>query len=346
MISGGRKKDRLWLNDTTLWSGYPKDQDNPESLKHIGKVRELIFAGRNKEAQNLAEQYLTGGYSESYLPLGQMTISLTGMGGNYSRELDIKRAIHTIKTDSAVRTAFISYPDKVAVYRIENTEKFNVKISLFSQMSYTASSNGGGLEMSGEAPDYVVPNYLRTEKKPIRYNEGRGMCWAVRAEVVTDGNVSYSGTKMAVNGAKTLTIYMVTATGFKAYNEMPATDSSYALDKCRSALKALEKNYDGILKRHIEDYSALYNKQSVNLNEESELPTDKLLKKTKKSGKASLALINLLYNYGKYLTIAGSRKGGQALNLQGLWNKSMRPPWSSNYTVNIILINKISPRDS
>ena len=93
MIYGGRRKEKIAFNDVTLWSGYPKDYDNPESLQSLKAVRSLVFSGKYREATVLAEEKLTGGYSESFLPLGNLEIKLTGGLGQYSRALDLNQAI-------------------------------------------------------------------------------------------------------------------------------------------------------------------------------------------------------------------------------------------------------------
>ncbi|MBQ6932311.1 MAG: glycoside hydrolase N-terminal domain-containing protein, partial [Clostridia bacterium] len=68
MVWGGRRKETLCFNDVTLWSGFPKNQDNPESLENLERVRQLIFAGKPDEAHDIVESKLCGGYSEAYTP--------------------------------------------------------------------------------------------------------------------------------------------------------------------------------------------------------------------------------------------------------------------------------------
>src|SRR5690606_33636360 len=63
-------------------------------------------------------------------------------------------------------------------------------------------------------------------------------------------------------------------------------------------------------------------------------PTDMRLRNMKSGGDDPL-LETLLFQYGRYLMIAGSRPGTQPLHLQGIWNELLRAPWSSNYTINI-----------
>lgn len=334
MLFGGKKSERLCFNDTTFWSGYPKDYNSAESAENLEQVRKLIFNDEPKAAQNIIENKLCGFYSESYLPIGEIRLRLhkTSRKG-YSRSLRLDDAIFSVDTARTKRECFVSYPDKIAVYRISSKTPFSITISAKSNLKYNII-NDGALNLTGNAPDYVAPNYLLKERNPIKYNEGRGMAFALRAEAETDGEKISKGKKLVIKNATEIIIRFATATGFKSYNEMPDTDREKAVDKCKGLLQAATKNYDELKNRHIEDFKRLYNRETFSLCENADLPTDKLLSAAKK-GNYTAALTELLYNFGKYLIISGSRIGGQAMNLQGIWNNDKRPPWSSNYTTNI-----------
>ncbi len=334
MVYGGATTETIAVNDATLWSGYPKDQDNPESLEYLDKVRKLIFDGKNAEADTLAEKKLIGHYSESYLPLGRIKINFNKVGrGDYGRQLDLTTAVHTVENKFIKRDAFVSYPDKVGVYHIEAKSPIDFTIRLDSKLKSQVVVDDT-INLVGQAPDYVAPNYLMTEKKPIRYDEGKGMAFAMRVVVKTDGQSYTKNDRLFVKKAKQATIYVVTNTGFIGFDKMPITDTNYCLKNCKKQFKNRVWDYDKIKNSHIADYQKLYNRQAVNFSTGSDLPTDRLVKNAKK-GFVDTALAELFYNFGKYMTIAGSREGGQALNLQGIWNNSTRPPWSSNYTTNI-----------
>lgn len=160
------------------------------------------------------------------------------------------------------------------------------------------------------------------------------MAFCLCAQVYTDGYTENKGNFLKITNATELTICFATATGFNGFNKMPCTDTSAVVNKCKAHLRSIEKNYDELKKRHIEDFSRLYNQQNISFGSDTDIPTDELIQSVK-NGKDEKSLCELLYNYGKYMIISGSRKGGQPLNLQGIWNHSVRPPWSSNYTVNI-----------
>ncbi len=333
MVYGGKKKETLCFNDGTLWSGYPKNYNNSDSLKYLDKVRELIINGRNAEADKLAQEKLCGFYSETFLPLGSANIKINGVKGNdYKRILDLSTAVHTVEYADITREAFASNPDNIACYHIKSEKLFSAVISLKSKLHHSVKTDNC-LCLTGNAPDYVAPNYLRTKLFPIKYNEHKGMAFALCCNVDTDGKVVYTAKRMKIKNATYATLYFATATGFKAFNQIPDTSRENVLNVCREKLN-LHKSYEQIKADHIADFASLYNKSSISFSDENRLSTDMLIEQAK-NGEVSPALAELFYNYGKYMTISASRNGGQAMNLQGIWNNSVRPPWSSNYTVNI-----------
>ncbi|MGN0542944.1 MAG: glycosyl hydrolase family 95 catalytic domain-containing protein [Acutalibacteraceae bacterium] len=335
MIFGSLKKERLCFNDGTLWSGYPKNYDSPASLENLEKVRELIFAGKNSEADALCQEKLTGFYSEAFMPLGDVLLKFKNTDNSgFLRSLDLSTGLHTVKANGCVSEAFSSYPDRVSVYRITAKKPFSVKIKAKSKLKYNTETEENSLFLLGNAPDYAAPNYLIKERYPIRYNEKKGMAFCLQAQVQTDGKIKCGKSSVRVKNATELTLYFATATGFNGFDKMPETSRKAVKQKCIAELNAANKDFETLKSRHIKDYSALFNAQSISFNSDKDITADELLKSVKDGGDEK-ALCELLYNYGKYMIITGSRKGGQPLNLQGIWNNSVRPPWSSNYTVNI-----------
>lgn len=335
MIYGSLKKERLCFNDGTLWSGYPKDYNSKESLDNLENVRKLIFEGKNAEADALCEEKMTGFYSEAFMPLGEISLKFRGIDkACYSRSLDLSNAVHTVKSKGCAAEAFSSYPDKISVYRIKTNKPFSVKIKAKSKLKYEVGTEKNNLFLLGNAPDYAAPNYLRTELHPIRYNEKKGMAFCLQTQVQTNGEICYKSNYIKVKNATGLTLYFATATGFNGFDKMPETSRDTVKQKCKALLSSVSKDYDILKTNHIDDYSSLYNNQRISFNCDNDITADALLKSVK-NGDDEKALTELLYNYGKYMIISGSRNGGQALNLQGIWNNSVRPPWSSNYTVNI-----------
>ena len=335
MVYGSSKKERLCFNDGELWSGYPKNYNAADSFDNLEKVRKLIFEGRNSEADALCEDKLKGFYSETFLPLGDVLFDFSKTDRNIiARSLDLSTGIHTVKSNGFKSEIFSSNPDRVTVYRIKADKRFSVKMKAKSKLHHSVRTDGGCLMLYGNAPDYAAPNYLRTELFPIKYNEKKGMAFCLCAQIFTDGMLISRKHSLKIAGASEVTVYFATATGFNGFDKMPCTDTNAVIKKCRLHLNRVEKSYDVLKQRHMNDFSRLYTQQSISFHKDEDIPTDELLNAVKK-GADEKAFCELLYNYGKYMIISGSRKGGQPLNLQGIWNHAVRPPWSSNYTVNI-----------
>ena len=333
MIYGGRKSERLCFNDGTLWSGYPRDYNSEKSLPALERARELIFSGKNAGADALVQKEMQGFYSETFLPLGEVRINIGGSGGTYSRELDLMTAVHKVTCGDVVREAFASNPAGLVAYKINSKSPITVTLRMKSALHSGVSSHGGALYLTGNAPDHVTPNYVRQDIFPVKYKENRGMAFALGVTARTDGKVKISGEKMIVSSAREITFYFATATGFRGYDKMPDTDTHIVRAACKAKLSWCA-DFEKMKSEHIRDFSSLYNRQSISLGSESDENTDELLKNAKDGGDIR-ALCELFYNFGKYMTISASRQGGQPMNLQGIWNASVRPPWSSNYTVNI-----------
>lgn len=338
MVFGGKRRETLCLNEGTLWSGYPKDYNSEKSAKALGRARELIFQGKNSEADALCEQEMCGDYSEAFMPLGNVYLRLHGVPSRgYKRELALEKGLCTVQTAGVRREAFCSNPDRVAVYHITADKPFSLTVTADSKLHFSCGSEDGALVLTGTAPDYAAPNYLRTKRHPIRYDANKGMAFCLRTEVETDGAVSCKRGKLNVRRAKTVTLLFAAATGFLGFDKMPDTSRENAAAACKAHLADIPRDYKTLLARHTADFGALYTGARVSLGTENTYPTDELLAAVRKGENAAdfTALCELFYNFGKYLTISASRKGGQAMNLQGIWNESVRPPWSSNYTVNI-----------
>ena len=193
-------------------------------------------------------------------------------------------------------------------------------------------SADGVFLLCGRAPDVALPNYLRKEMFPIRYNEGKAMAFALAVVAQSDGKVCYKRNGIKVKNASFVHFYFVTHTGFKDYKSMPESDIYVVANECAAIVKNKELDYNKIYNRHISDFSTIMLREQVQVADIDE-SAEKIYARAK-SNKADAKAVQLLYDYGKYLMLSGSRSS-QPLNLQGQWNDSRRPPWSSNLTVNI-----------
>lgn len=347
MIYGCPQVERISINHDELWSGYPKTYQHMCSNKRFLKARELAMRGNLIDAQNILETDFQGLNSESYLTFGDIILDChKGMVRNLERTLDLETAIHTVTYFKSnikyTRESFISYPDNVFVTRLSSTANNSVSftLSVNSPLKNTIYSENETLILDGICPSH---SYRNLENKKLNLNEyedepeKKGISFRGAIKVKTDGTIAYSQDKIIVTNANAAIIYFTCETSFNGFNKHPFLEGKEYKNACLKTLEnAYSKKYDEIKSNHISDYKKYYDRVELNLGDEPKknLPTDKRLADFTGSH-YDPGLYALLFNYGRYLTIAASREGSQAMNLQGIWNNSMTPPWSSNYTVNI-----------
>ncbi|MDR3262876.1 MAG: glycoside hydrolase family 95 protein [Clostridiales bacterium] len=361
MPDGGVFREKIYLNDDTLWSGYPKDADrqNPSAGKSLDKVRTLILKGHRLIAETLLKTTSLGDNPEAYMPFGTVFIDYKTEGqiGDYVRELDIKTALHTSKFNlggnAVEKRAFCSFPDKAGVMNIRSVRKLSFVISFNTPLSYETQTDTDTLYISGHAPDTINQLSLALGQAPAF--EGKGMAFAGGIKVVTDGKINDEGGALSIADATDTLLVFYTATGFVSYDVMPVTDAKVVRQRVKDFFNR-RFDFDYMFDRHKNDYSALFNRISLKLKKNrkdgevqnpecgsygydtdngSETPSDELLAAVKRGAEPSAALVELYYNYGRYLLISSSREGSEPATLQGIWNKEIKPPWASAYTVNI-----------
>jgi alpha-L-fucosidase 2 len=343
MVFGGVKQERLQLNEDTFWSGGPKAWNNPHALKVLPQVRELVFAGKYQEADQLCRQ-MHGPFNESYQPLGDLRLNFDGVGeaDEYGRELDLDRAVATVRYRAGraffTREAFASFPDQVIVIRLtcDTPRQISFTATLDSlQHHRTHVISADTIVMTGRAPSYVEPSYIKSDD-PVRHGE-EGMTFNVRLRVIVDGGtVSSADGSLRVTGANAVTLLLSADTSFNGHLKSPAREGKDpSIEATRNLDAAAAKPFDELLRRHVADHQALFRRVSLDLGPATtaNLPTDERLRQFHQTNDPQLAA--LLFQFGRYLMISSSRPGTQPANLQGIWNDLMRPPWSSNYTLNI-----------
>ena len=346
MVYGGISEERLSLNDDTFWSGEPKDWNTPGAKEVLPKIKEALEKGDHKLADQLAMK-MQGPYNQSYQPLEDISINFkhTGKASNYTRNLDLNNALANVsyKIDDIFykRTYFSSFPDQVLVIRLESnktgTLNFGVKVSGKHQTS-TTIVKGNLLEAKGKAPMHVDPSYLDTPN-PVVYAEspeGKGTNYTSYVKVVNeDGELTQMNNTLHIKNATKATIYITARTSYNGFDKSPSDQGVDSQEMALNDLKKLEnKTYNSLLKSHITDYKQLFDRVDFELDGKiKEQPVKNLFEEFKNKNNHEIAV--LAFQMGRYMAIAGSRPGSQALNLQGIWNEAIRPPWSSNYTVNI-----------
>lgn len=356
MVFGGVNEELIQLNESTLWSGGSlKKNVNPDAHQYLSVIREALLEKEDYSKANELTKKMQGLYTESYLPLADLMIKhrfTSGTPSGYYRDLDISKAISTTRFSldgvTYVREGFISAPANVFVVRLSanKSKQLNLDISTRSQLRIQKQPlNNTELVVNGKAPAKVDPSYYNPKgRQPIIYEDTQG-CNGMRFQyrikaVAKDGTVKTDTAGIHIDKASEVVLYIVAATSFNGYDKCPDKDGKDEKQLAASFLtKALSQPYTTLLKQHQSEYQSYFNrcqltiKDTLNANT-SPVPTDEQLKQYT-DGRYNPALEVLYFQYGRYLLISSSRPGGPPANLQGIWNKELRAPWSSNYTINI-----------
>lgn len=345
-VFGGVSDDQIYLNDATLWSGEPVDpRNNPQAHTHLPAIREALKNQDYALADSL-NRHLQGAFSESYAPLGTLHLRFPDPGEivAYRRELDISRAVSKTTYEAGgvrfERAYFVSHPDQVFAIRLTSSAKkaLNCSIGFESLLRFNLVPGADYLEATGYAPYHAEPNYRGDMADAVLFDPARGTRFTAMVRILkSDGTVTLTDRTIDLAGCSEVLILVAAATSFNGFDKNPATEG---LDNRALALARLEnasgKPYGQLLRRHEEDYQALFKRVSLELgaSDAPDLTTDKRLQRYSE-GQEDKGLEALYFQYGRYLLISSSRTRGVPANLQGIWNPYLRPPWSSNYTLNI-----------
>ncbi len=278
---------------------------------------------------------------------------------NYERELDLANAVCRVRYEAEgvgfTREIFASHPDEVIVLRLAANRPgtLSFRVRLASPHPVEIRAEGSQLTMRGQLPGFVLRRPLEwveergdTWKYPQCWDkegrrlpgaaqvlyDGRGMFFDARLHVqTTSGKISAGNDGLDIRGANEVLIRYTAASSFNGFDKDPVREGADADGKAASLLRnALGKGYAELLARHTADHRALFDRVQLDLGPANPAaPTDARLAQPDPS------LAALYFHFGRYLVIAGSRPGGQPLNLQGIWNEEIIPPWACQYTLNI-----------
>src|SRR6187200_2711306 len=331
MIYGNVDKETIQLNESTVWSGSPNRNDNPLALDSLAIIRQLIFDGKQKEAERIANRVIITkkSHGQMFQPVGSLQLAFNGHDNytNYYRELDIEKAVtkisYTVDNVTYTREALASFPDRVIVMRLTASKpgsiSFIASFSTFQPNALIKTTPAKELTITGTTMDHEGVKGL------VRFN---GIV-RVKSE---NGILTSNDTSLTIKNANAVTIYISIATNFKNYNDISADENKRAADYLN---KAYPKSFAAILPGHIAAYQKYFNRVKLDLGSTAaaDLPTDERLKNFNSTNDPQL--VTIYYQYGRYLLISSSQPGGQPANLQGIWNNKINPPWDSKYTINI-----------
>ncbi len=330
MVFGVPSQEHLQLNEETLWSGQPNRNDNPDALAALPEIRRLIFEGRYKEAQDLVGGNVIARKSHgmAFQTVGDLYLDFPGHDEytSYYRDLDISEAValtrYVVGGVEYTREAFASLPEKVIVLRLTASEKGKISFSarLDSPQKHSVSVEDGDMFMRGRSSD-------------LEGVEGK-VDFTVRVKIEADGGevVENEDGTLAVAGADEAVVYVSMGTNFVNYRDLSGCADAVAAEWLEAAL---ENDYDELKDGHVAAYREYFDRVDLDLGttEAAALTTDVRIRDFANGNDPQLA--ELYFQFGRYLLISSSQPGGQAANLQGVWNAHMMPPWDSKYTTNI-----------
>ena len=324
MIFGGPSTERLQLNEESVWTGSPRWDANPDALKNLPRVRRLLFEGKYAEAEKLAQNGIMGNFkrdnASSYQTLGDLTLRFSHPGAvsNYRRELDISEAVAAVTYTSGKinfrREVFSSAPDQSLVMRITADKP--------GAVTFTARLSRPGNKALIKADGNLISMSEHT-------GNGNGVKLEARLKILSEsGTLSSGGDSIRIEKANSVVILLTAATDY------------FAPDPASLALERLEKvsarPFADIKNDHVADYKSYFNRLSIDLglSDGNYFTTDARIA-AMQNGYHDTDLIELYYQFGRYLLISSSRPGGLPANPQGIWADGLNPPWSADYHINI-----------
>ncbi|KOS06113.1 alpha-L-fucosidase [Flavobacterium akiainvivens] len=352
MVFGRVNEELIQLNEATLWSGGPVSKNvNPDAFNNLAPTRQALTEGDYEKAYELTKK-MQGLYSESYMPLGDLKIKQdfgNAQPTAYYRGLNIQDAVatttFTVNGVEYKREVFASAPGECIIIRLtaSKTKSLSLTVSAASQLNNIISAGHGLIMLKGKAPAHADPSYISYNKEPIIYTDTTG-CRGMRFELIVkqqvkDGTAYTKNNEIVIKDATEVLLFVSAATSFNGFDKCP---DSQGKDEHKLTLEHLKKSegkkYEKLLKDHLADFHGFFNRVSLTLNDtekdKSALPTDVRLEQYTAGGKDA-NLEALFFQYGRYLLISASRTKDAPANLQGIWSKELRAPWSSNYTTNI-----------
>ncbi len=339
MFYGKTRKERIQVNEETIWYGGWVDRLNPDARENLPKLRELIRQGRISEAEHLIHlAFVSGPDGErGYQTLGDIELNFLHDPEQeectaYRRELDLDRAVCRVQYENAEqesfeRTCFISRPADCMVLHLRAPKgKVSVE-AMLNRAKY--------FDRTGKVNDHTIYLSGNLGKNASEF----AMCLSAKAK---GGRVYTMGHMLVVEDADEAVLYFAANSTFRYADDDVAAWEPRVQDVLAEKItekleRAMAQEYETLLAEHEKDYRNFYDRVSLTLPEKEEntvLPTDERLQKVIDGG-ADEGLAKLLFDYGRYLLIECSRPGDLPATLQGIWNKDFMAPWDSKYTINI-----------
>jgi len=342
MVYGDVSTERIQLNEKSLWSGSPADNDNPDSYGALDSIRKMLYTGKYKEAHQLAEktQICNGAGSGHgngaevpfgcFQTLGDLWLEF-GSGEpyqNYYRELDLVTGVVTVTYELGgihfKREVFASYPDQVMVIRISADKRGSISFS-------------ARLDRPERFETKVIEGQLVMQGAMNNGQGGEGMRYMARVKAENKGgSQDFDGNRVIIKDADE--VILMVAAGTDYTQKPPAYQGKdYKSITQDQIVKASGQKFGHLLKSHIEDFSSLMNRVDFSLGggmDLETLPTDERLLRFKET-QDDPGLTELYFQFGRYLLVSSSRQGSLPANLQGIWANKIQTPWNCDYHTDI-----------
>ena len=331
MVFGGPSEERLQLNEETVWAGQPNSNANPNIEEGaLEQIRDLIFEGKYRAAQDMVDQkiFFKTNHGMSYQSIGDLYLEFPGHENytDFYRDLDISDATAEVRytVDGVVyqREVISSFADDVVAVHLTASEKGKISFdaSLVSpHKKQTVSVEDGDIVLRGVTGDQEGL-------------EGK-VEFTTRVRVLhKGGEMTASETELSISGADEACVLISTGTNFTDYKSL-TTDAD---EEASGILEAASgKKFNSMKKAHTAEYRKYFDRVSLDLGSTpaASATTDVRVKDFASGDDPQL--VELYFQFGRYLLICSSQPGGQPANLQGIWADGLNPAWDSKYTTNI-----------
>lgn len=325
--------ERIQFNEDTFWAGQPYDPNRPEAWKYLNEVRRLIFEEKLAEAHMLLDREMMGQPRGQmpYQPVGDLQLRFPKLAGksisNYRRELDLRKAVatttYTVDGVQFTQQIFSSAADQVIVVKLsaDRSAQINVDASFASPHESPSISSPASDELS-----------LTVQGRAHNGVAGGLRCHARLRVIATGGKTSTGDKSIQVTDAHHVTLLLTAATNFISYQDITGNPEQKVEEHLTTAAA---KPYKTAWSDHLATYQPLFDRVTLDLGvtQAASEPTNRRIKQFAKVHDPQL--VELYFQYGRYLLISSSRPGCMPANLQGIWNDKLNPPWQSKYTCNI-----------
>ncbi|SEA70548.1 alpha-L-fucosidase 2 [Prevotella sp. tc2-28] len=341
MVFGTPAVEHIQINEETIWAGQPNNVLNPNAKEALPEVRRLIFEGKYKEAQELANAKVMPNAAGKnmgmpFQPFGDLYIAMPGHADyrNYERWLDLDDAKSIVKYEVdgvKYKRETIAPLGGHEVIAIHLTASEKGKITFTANM--TSPHENVLVNMDGnEATLLGVSSKHEGLKGKVRFM-GR---MAVQTK---GGKVNGSNGNISVVGADEATLYLAVGTNVKSYKDITGDEEAQSRERLQGAMAM---GYEALKDLHEKTYHKYYDRVKLNLGDDAyaKVPMNKRIEQFSvvSDSVADRHLVATYFQFGRYLLISSSQPGNMnPANLQGIWNDKMFPSWDSKYTTNINL---------